>query len=95
MIPSIDLASLLGRLRVRGELALIDVRENGQFGAGHLFAAVPLPYSRLELDISRLVPNVDVPVVLCGNDDGVAQLAARRLSTLGYSNLFVLEGGGE
>src|SRR3546814_7027689 len=38
------------------ELALLDVREHGQFGENHLFFAVPLPYSELELHIARLVP---------------------------------------
>src|SRR5688500_19938499 len=77
-----------------GELALLDVREAGQFGESHLLFATPLPYSRLELDVTSLVPMKSVRVVLC--DDGaseLAALAAKRLRSLGYANVAVLENG--
>lgn len=77
-----------------GEIALLDVREAGQFGVSHLLFSVPLPYSRLELDIGRLVPRRSTRVVLC--DDGefdVAALAARRLEAVGYTDVSVLDGG--
>lgn len=76
------------------ELAVLDVREAGQFGESHLLFAVPLPYSRLELDVVRLVPRRSTRIVLC-DDSGcdVAQLAARRLDALGYMHVFILEGG--
>jgi rhodanese-related sulfurtransferase len=76
------------------EIALLDVREAGQFGESHLFFAVPLPYSRLELDLPRLVPRRTTRVVLCDDGaSGVASLAARRLAAAGYSDVAVLEGG--
>lgn len=77
-----------------GEIALLDVREAGEFGESHLLFATPLPYSRLELDVPALVPRKAVRVVLC--DDGasdIAGLAARRLLDLGYSDVAVLDGG--
>ena len=76
------------------ELALLDVREAGQFGESHLLFATPLPYSRLELAIPSLVPRRSVRIVLC--DDGeskVAERAAARLSAIGYDAVSVLEGG--
>ena len=85
--------ALKSRLHQSDEIALLDVREDGQFGEGHLFYAVPLPYSRIELDIARLVPRLTTPIVLCDEDDGVAMLAARRLDALGYSDVHVLDGG--
>jgi len=76
------------------ELALLDVREAGQFGESHLLFATPLPYSRLELDVGALVPRKSARVVLCDEDGaGAAALAARRLGALGYSDVSVLEGG--
>src|SRR5262249_33728365 len=74
-------------------IALFDVREHGQFGEGHLFFAVPLPYSRFELSIWPLVPNLGARIVLCDAGDGVAQRAAKRAEGLGYRNLHVLTGG--
>jgi rhodanese-related sulfurtransferase len=76
------------------ELALLDVREAGEFGESHLLFATPLPYSRLELDIGALVPRKSARIVLSDDgESGVADLAAKRLHAIGYSDLAVLEGG--
>jgi rhodanese-related sulfurtransferase len=80
-------------LNDKQEIALFDIREAGQFGEGHLFFAVPLPYSRLEIDIVRLAPRKDVRVVLVDEGDGLASSAARRLAALGYISVFLLEQG--
>lgn len=77
MIDTIDAATLAAWLRDGGELALIDVREAGQFGEGHLFFATTLPYSRLELDAGRLIPRAATRIVVHdGGDDRLARLAA-------------------
>lgn len=77
-----------------GEIALLDVREAGQFGESHLLFATPLPYSRLELDVASLVPRKSVRVVLCDDGaSGIAPLAAERLREAGYTDVAVLEGG--
>lgn len=77
-----------------GELALLDVREAGQFGESHLLFATPLPYSRLEIDIAALVPRRSARIVLCDDGElGVAELAAKRLNGMGYSDIAVLDGG--
>ena len=75
------------------ELALLDVREEGQFGEGHLLFATPLPYSRLEIGITQLVPRRSARIVLCDDGDGVAQKAAARLNAIGYTDVSVLAGG--
>ena len=75
------------------ELALLDVREEGQFGEGHLLFATPLPYSRLELGIGALVPRKSARIVLCDDGDGVAQRGVKRLNAIGYTGVSVLAGG--
>jgi rhodanese-related sulfurtransferase len=75
------------------EIAFLDVREEGQHGAGHPLLAVNIPYSRLEIEIGRLVPRPSCRVVLVDDGDGVSGTAARRLAGLGYSNVRVLAGG--
>jgi rhodanese-related sulfurtransferase len=89
----IDAPTLKAWLSDGREIALLDVREHGQYGMGHLFFAVPLPYSRLELGLGALAPNRSVRLVLCDGGDGVAAKAAARAAALGYSSVFVLEGG--
>lgn len=95
-IPSktVSPTGLKSMLHDGGEIALLDVREAGQFGESHLLFATPLPYSRLELDILQLVPRKNVRVVICDDGTaGIAAAAAARLSGLGYSDVAVLEGG--
>lgn len=76
------------------ELSLLDVREEGVFGAdGHLLFAVCLPMSRLELDILSVVPRKSVRLVLCDGSDGLADRAAAKLSDWGYTDVSVLIGG--
>ena len=55
-----------------GELALLDVREQGVHYRGHPFFACSAPYSRLELVINDLVPRKTAPVVVLDGVDGSA-----------------------
>jgi len=89
----IDAHTLKAWLHDSDEIALFDVREHGQYGEGHPFLAVPLPYSRLELDIGRLAPCTAARIVLADDGDGVAQRAAEAACGLGYRRVFVLDGG--
>lgn len=87
-------AELQNALHDGREIALLDVREDGEFGEDHLLFATPLPYSRLEPGIAPLVPRKSARVVLCDDGaSGVAQRAAGRLAALGYTDLAVLDGG--
>jgi len=80
-------------LQDQQEIALFDIREAGQFGEGHLFFAVPLPYSRLEIDVFRLAPRKNVRLVLVDDGDTLSATAARRLEALGYRHVHVLQDG--
>lgn len=75
------------------ELAFLDVSEEGEYGLGHPLWSVNLPYSRLELLIQPLVPRRNTPLILVDHGHGLAELAARRLQALGYSNIQLLQGG--
>src|SRR5437016_10398500 len=92
-MANIDVAALRRWLGDGGEVAFLDVREEGQHGDGHPLLAVNAPYSRLELEIFRLVPRRSCRVVLVDDGDGVADKAARRLAALGYSDVHLLSGG--
>ncbi|MEO6986569.1 MAG: rhodanese-like domain-containing protein, partial [Paralcaligenes sp.] len=91
----IDAVQLKEWIHDKSELALLDIRESGQYGEGHLFFAVPLPYSTLELNINRLVPNKATRVVIYADESSqdVVSAAFRSLSQLGYTCVFVLNGG--
>lgn len=94
MSATVDAKTLKAWLHDGGEIALLDVREHGQYGESHLFYGVPLPFSRLEADLPRLVPRRGTRVVVY--DDGalgVAERAAARMAEVGYTDVHVLEEG--
>lgn len=76
-----------------GEVALIDLREFGEYGGGHPFFAVNIPFSRLECDAPRLIPRRSVRCILFDNGDGLAARGADVLGALGYTDLHIMEGG--
>ena len=76
-----------------GELALVDVREELIFSQRHLLLARSIPLSRLELKFAQLVPRRSTRVVLCDDNDGLAERAAAVLMRNGYPDTFVLKGG--
>ena len=91
---TITTKELMDALHTSGELALLDVREQGVHYRGHPFFACSAPLSKLELMIGDLVPRRSAPmVVLDGGSEGLAEKAAERLSGMGYSDVSVLQGG--
>jgi rhodanese-related sulfurtransferase len=75
------------------EIALIDLREELTFSQRHLLWARSVPLSRLELRFARLVPRLATRIVLCDEDDGLAERAGKILAAAGYSDLSFLQGG--
>lgn len=80
-------------LRDGREYALLDVRERGNYAASHLFTAINLPLSRLELGMRQYVPRPDTRVLLCDDDDGFAERAGAIMEAAGYTDVYRVEGG--
>lgn len=95
MARTVSAKELKSWIRDGGELAILDVREQGSYGKRHLFWASNAPLSRLELDIPRLVPRKGARIALCDGGDGLSERAAEKLARWGYSNVSVLENGVE
>jgi rhodanese-related sulfurtransferase len=86
-------AALKAAIRDGAELAILDAREEGEFGASHLFWASPLPLSRLELMARALVPNPGARIVVTDDGRGLAERAAAGLEAMGFTDVSVLDGG--
>lgn len=82
------------RLDAGEELALLDVREAGEFAAGHCLFAVSAPLSRFEHRLLNLVPSTRCPVVLVDDGrSGRSSRAAQLCRSLGYSQIYCLSDG--
>ncbi len=81
----------LNSIKTAGEeFALVDVRERGRYGTGHLLLSTHVAYSDLELRMPTLVPRADTPVIVLDAGEGIAALAGSRLAATGYSNISLL-----
>jgi rhodanese-related sulfurtransferase len=80
-------------LLARHEIALLDTREEDPHARSHPLFAANFPLSRIELDAYTRLPRRDVPIVLFDAGEGLAQRAADILTSLGYTQLALLEGG--
>ncbi|MFT5531335.1 MAG: rhodanese-related sulfurtransferase [Candidatus Poriferisodalaceae bacterium] len=87
-----DLVSALGD---GSEMALIDAREQGAYSDSHLLFAVNVPRSRVELRSPRLIPRRDTRIVVVDTGGGEADDVARSLTTLGWTDVAVLDGGND
>jgi rhodanese-related sulfurtransferase len=93
-MKTISTKEVIDALQGTGELALLDVREQGVHYRGHPFFACSAPLSKLELMIGDLVPRPAAPVVvLDGGSEGLAEKAFERLSEMGYTDVSALRGG--
>ncbi|MBT5570993.1 MAG: thiosulfate sulfurtransferase [Alphaproteobacteria bacterium] len=91
-MTNLDSRSLRATLQDGAELALIDVREQREFGGCHLFHAVNTPLSRLEPEVMRLVPRRSTRIVVtAGGILGLVEQAGAVLSGLGYTDVSVCE----
>jgi rhodanese-related sulfurtransferase len=72
---------------------LIDVREDGEWAAGHAAGALHLGKGIIERDIESKVPDKETTLVLyCGGGFRSA-LAGDALRHMGYSSVISLDGG--
>ena len=75
------------------ELAILDAREEGEFGTGHLFWAAPCPLSQAELRIPALLPSLATRIVCVDDGRGLAERLAVLLEAAGATGVHVLAGG--
>jgi rhodanese-related sulfurtransferase len=72
---------------------LVDVREDGEWTAGHAAGAMHLGKGIIERDIESRVPDKDTTLVLyCGGGFRSA-LAGDAIRKMGYSSVISLDGG--
>jgi rhodanese-related sulfurtransferase len=93
IMQHIDPKTLYSWISDGQELAVIDAREDGEFGADHLFWAVPFGMAHRETRAHTLLPRKSVRI--CVTDDGgrLAPSLATWLGTNGYTDVSVLQGG--
>jgi rhodanese-related sulfurtransferase len=75
------------------ELAIIDAREDGEFGADHLFWAVPFGMAQRETRAHTLLPRKSVRICVTDNGTRLATDLAMWLEANGCTDVAALAGG--
>jgi rhodanese-related sulfurtransferase len=92
-IKETNVADVKRRLDAGEKFILIDVREESEWGRGHLPGAIHLAKGVIERDIEQCVPDTTAKLVLyCGGGFRSA-LSADNLQKMGYTNVESMDGG--
>lgn len=92
-VREVSVAEARERLAARPGAVLVDVREEGEWTAGHAREAVALGRGILERDVESRFPDPATELILyCGGGFRSA-LAAESLQKMGYTNVWSLAGG--
>jgi rhodanese-related sulfurtransferase len=78
---------------LQSHMTIVDVSASTEYKAAHVPGAHWLPRGWLEERLPRYVPNKDSPLLITCADDRQSVFAARTLASIGYTNVFVLDGG--
>jgi rhodanese-related sulfurtransferase len=73
--------------------ALIDVREDNEWAAGHAAGAMHISRGVLEKGIETSVPQRNAKIILYCHSGARSALAADTLQKMGYSDVYSLAGG--
>jgi len=93
MPAPISPAAVRRALKLREEIALLDLRHEAEFATGHPLFAANMAADRIELEAAVRLPRRDVPIVLYDAGEGLVAQAAQRLAAMGYGDVRQLEGG--
>lgn len=85
------------QMLAEGGIALVDVREESEYAAGHIDQAILLPRGVLEFKIGTVAELVekDKPVMIYCRTGGRASMAAVTMKALGYTHVVSIAGGFE
>lgn len=72
---------------------ILDVRESEEFERGHLPGAVNVPLHQVGRKVPYLMPNRNMPLLVCCGSGARSLPAVQVLSVMGYRNLYNLEKG--
>lgn len=72
---------------------VVDVREPHEFADGHIENAKHIPYARLDEKIYELEPFKDSPIILVCQTGTRSQPACKKLSKLGFTQIYEMKGG--
>ena len=92
-VKELTVAEARARLEQNSKAALIDVREDGEWAAGHAAQAKHLGKGILERDLEQMFPDKNAEILMyCGGGFRSA-LTCEAAQKMGYTNVWSIIGG--
>ena len=92
-VKELDIDQAKARLQANPSAALVDVREDSEWQAGHAAEAVHLGKGVLERDIEKMFPDPKREIIFYCGGGYRSVLAAEVAHRMGYRNVASLKGG--
>jgi rhodanese-related sulfurtransferase len=92
-LPAVTPSQVRRALKLRDEIALLDVRHEAAYATAHPLFAANMAADRIALEAGTRLPRKDVPIVIYDAGEGLVSQAADRLAALGYTDVWELDGG--
>lgn len=91
-VPQVGVAEAVNLIN-RRDAVVLDVRTQGEYGAGHLVGARHVPLGDLKARMSELERFRERPVLVHCASGSRSQVAAKTLKDAGFKEVFNLQGG--
>lgn len=93
-IPSVTIEECK-KLRLTGDVRIVDVREKDEWDTGHIEGAMHMPLTTFADDFAQMLPNKEEHLLIYCHSGGRSSTATELLREHGYTNAFNVEGGYE
>lgn len=69
------------------DCVILDVREQDEYGEGHIAGAILIPYAEIENEADEMLPDKDKLILVYCRSGRRSKIAAQSLAVLGYTNI--------
>ena len=90
-VQKVSAADVKAMIDKKDKVVLLDVRDPGEFGAGHLPGAMNISRGTLEFNVFSKIQDQNAKVVVYCKTAGRSALATKTLNDLGYKNAVLMD----
>jgi rhodanese-related sulfurtransferase len=90
-VQKISAADVKAMIDKKDKAILLDVRDPGEFAAGHLPGAMNISRGTLEFNVFSKIPDQNAKVIVYCKTAGRSSLATKTLNDLGYKNASLMD----
>jgi rhodanese-related sulfurtransferase len=90
-VKTVSAADVKSAIDKKEKAVYLDVRDPGEYGAGHLPGSINVSRGTLEFNIWKAIPDQNAKVIVYCKTAGRSALATKTLNDLGYKNAVLMD----